>query len=167
MSSCDINQKAPRYYYLNFIGNRGDITDNELFKNFDTNYINLDILPFSFFPIYNQIFYDKYMTAIETNINPEVASEITDIHRNDIKNVKTEFNTLYKSMKNNKLIYNRYLIYPITIIIVIIWILLILFILKYIHYTYNIFYIYFISTIVIILLIFGSLWFLYVNSQLL
>jgi len=164
MSSCDIDKTNPRNYYFNYIGNETDINNDDIFKNFDTNYINLNMFPFNFYPIYNKNYYDtfinKHFGVYNTNIPTPTETE-------SFNNIKNEFETIYKNMKNEKLIYNKYLITPITITITIIWIFILLFILKFIHYSYNLFYIYFISTIIILLLIFGSLWFLYVNSQLL
>lgn len=152
-------------YFLNYIGNDEDMKTEEFFKSFDTNYINLDLLPFNFYPIYNSHFYDKYINrnfqVISGSATPTPEQLII------IKDIKDEFETRYKDMKDQKAIYNRYLITPISITITLIWIFIILFILKYIHYNYTILYIYIISTIIIILLIFGSFWFLYVNSQLL
>jgi len=152
---------ATKEYYLNYIGNDADIKNEGMFSFFDTNYINLTLLPFNYYPIYNNNFY---------NIFDKLNFNITDPKITNLKlykNIKNEFENLFKNMKNDKLIYNKYQITPITITIIIIWIFVLLFVLKYIHYNYNILYIYFISTIIIFLLIFGSIWFLYVNSQLL
>lgn len=152
-------------YFLNYIGNDEDMKTEDFLKSFDTNYINLDLLPFNFYPIYNSHFYDKYI-----KLNFQVIASATPATENQktiIKDIKDEFETRYKDMKDQKAIYNRYLITPISITITLIWIFIIFFILKYIHYNYTILYIYIISTIIIILLIFGSFWFLYVNSQLL
>ena len=152
-------------YYFNYIKNEEDLKDDIIFKSFDTNYINLNILPYVYYPIFNNEYYKKITAANITDYPvPQPPNDILKPLNTEIIN---EIETVLKNMKNPKLIYNRYLITPITITIVIVWIFLLLFILKYIHYNYNIFYIYLISTIIIILLIFGSLWFLYVNSQLL
>lgn len=152
-------------YYLNFIGNKNDFKYEAMFNIFDTNYINLDILPYSYFPIDNKTNYKKILSDSTygiSNVNKD-----TGEYPNYIKDIRNEIEVNYKMIDNPSNQYNKYLITPITISIILIWIFVILFILKYIHYNYNIFYIYLISTIIIILLIFGSLWFLYVNSQLL
>jgi hypothetical protein len=172
-------------YYFNYIVNEEELKDDIIFKSFDINYINLNILPYIYYPIFNKDYYKKITDidftdskidaankSILEKLNIEIKNEIETVVKN-MKNSKLVYNryliteTVVKNMKNSKLVYNRYLITPITIVIVIIWIFLLLFLLKYIHYNYNLLYIYIISTIIILLLIFGSLWFLYVNSQLL
>jgi hypothetical protein len=137
---------------LSFIGKDEDIDNEYIFKIYDTNYINLKNLPIAYYPIYNKKF-----------LVDNLFSKIDDTR----KTIRGEFDFLIKEMENDKNIYNYYLITPISIIISIIWIFFLLFILKYIHYYYNIYYIYIITTIIICLLIFGSLWFIYVNNQLL
>jgi hypothetical protein len=152
-------------YYFNYIKKEEDLKDDIIFKSFDINYINLNILPYIYYPIYNKEYYKKITDANITDYPTSPSADDTSKPLN--KEIITEIELIFKIMKNPKLIYNRYLITPITITIVIVWIFLLLFVLKYIHYNYNIIYIYLISTIIIILLILGSLWFLYVNSQLL
>ena len=152
-------------YYLNFIGNKNDFKDEAIFNFFDTDYINLDILPYNYYPIDNKDYYSKILTESTYGI-PKPSKDSGDNPR-IIRNIKNEIEVNYKMIDNPSNQYNKYLITPITITIILIWIFIILFILKYIHYNYNIFYIYLVSTIIILLLIFGSLWFLYVNSQLL
>lgn len=151
-------------YYLNFIGNKNDFKDEAIFNFFDTDYINLDTLPYNYYPIDNKDNYKAIISDSKYGITTAtVPPKIVPMN----KNISNEIEVNYKKLENPSNQYNKYLITPITIIIILIWIFVILFILKYIHYNYNIFYIYLISTIIIILLIFGSLWFLYVNSQLL
>jgi hypothetical protein len=152
-------------YYLNFIGNKNDFKDEAIFNFFDTDYINLDILPYNYYPVDNKDLYKKIITDSTYGILE--ANKNTGNNPTIIKNIRTEIEVNYKKLDNPSNQYNKYLITPITITIILIWIFIILFILKYIHYNYNIFYIYLVSTIIILLLIFGSLWFLYVNSQLL
>jgi hypothetical protein len=153
-------------YYFNYIINEEDLKDDIIFKSFDINYINLYILPYIYYPIFNKNYYKKITDIDFTESKRSTGTDKVRLE-NLNKEIKNEIETIVKNMKNSKLVYNRYLITPITIVIVIIWIFLLLFLLKYIHYNYNLLYIYIISTIIILLLIFGSLWFLYVNSQLL
>ena len=143
-------------YNLNFIGKEDDLNEEEIYKTFDINYINLNTLPVNYYPIYN----NRFLDLLKTQLN------FTD---KDITNedVKAEIKKVIDNMNLSINIYNRYLILPITIMIVIIWIFVLLFVLKYIHINYNIYYLYIIIAIIIALLIFGSVWFLYVNSQLL
>jgi len=145
-------------YYFNFIQNENDINDENIFKNYDINFLNIFSLPVNYYPIYNT----NKLNEIIDNIKNNISLNPTPI----INKIKTEINDNIEYMKNNNLIYNTYNITLITIFILIIWIFLLLFILKYIHFYYNIYYIYFISTIIILLLFFGSFWFLYVNSEL-
>lgn len=152
-------------YYLNFIGNKNDFKDEAIFNIFDTNYINLDILPYNYYPIDNKTNYNKIISDSTYGIASGAASDPNN--SKIIKDIRNEIEVNYKKMDNPSNQYNKYLITPITITIILIWIFVILFILKYIHYNYNILYIYLVSIIIILLLIFGSLWFLYVNSQLL
>jgi len=46
-------------YYLNFIGNKKDFKDEAMFNIFDTEYINLDLLAYNYYPIYNKYNYDE------------------------------------------------------------------------------------------------------------
>jgi len=155
---------ASQDYYLNYIGNKKDFKDEAMFTIFDTDYINLNILPYNYYPTNNKEFYDKIISS-----NYGISGTIIGDRQKELfkKNIKEEIELILKKMDNPTNQYNKYLITPITITIILIWIFIFLFILKYIHYNYNIFYIYLVSTIITILLIFGSLWFLYVNSQLL
>lgn len=152
-------------YYLNFIGNKNDFKDEAIFNFFDTDYINLDTLPYNYYPIDNKDYYKKILTDNKYGFIDDISNNPDKLKI--VENIRNEIEVNYKKLENPSNQYNKYLITPITITIILIWIFVILFILKYIHYNYNIFYIYLVSTIIIILLIFGSLWFLYVNSQLL
>ena len=147
---CDSNST----YKFNFIGDKDDIVNEKMFTIFDTNYINMNNLPISYYPLYNS----DFLNIITNNFIP------LDTDKNE--KIKKEFELIIKNMANDKLSYNRYTITPIVIMILLIWIFIIMFILKYIHYHYNIYYIYVITSIIIILLIFGSLWFLYVSTEL-
>lgn len=142
-------------YELNFIGKREDLDEEAIYKTFDINYINLNTLPVNYYPIYNK----RLQKELENNLN------YTD--NDKINALKAEFKTLMDNMELSTNIYNRYLILPISIITVIVWIFIFIYILKYIHINYNIYYIYIIVGIISVLLFIGSIWFLYVNSQLL
>jgi hypothetical protein len=142
-------------YELSFIGKKEDLDEEAIYKTFDINYINLNTLPVNYYPIYNK----KLQKELEDNLSYADTNKTTAL--------KAEFKTLMSNMELSTNIYNRYLILPISIITVIVWIFIFLYILKYIHINYNIYYIYIIVGIISVLLFFGSIWFLYVNSQLL
>ena len=154
--SSDNNCVSSKEFYFKFIGDKTDIVNEKMFGNFDTNYLNLNYLPVNYYPIYKHDFLDNITSHFYEDINGTSFN----------KKLKEAFETLIQQMNNDKLSYNRYTIMPIIIIILLVWIFVMMFFLKYIHYHYNIYYIYFITTIIISLLVFGSLWFLYVNSEL-
>lgn len=158
-------------YYLNFIGIiDGKELDNDIiFKDYDINYINLTSLPVAYYPIYNnRLLNDNVISSINTKIDAisTFSGDATTKKDNLKKTIKKFFDESIKLMDLDKKLYNRYLITPIAILLLILWIIILLFILKYIHINYNIYYLYIIISIISILLIFGSVWFLYVNSQL-
>ena len=165
MGSTSCSKGGSKEYYLNFIGNKKDFKDEAMFNLFDTDYINLDLLPYNYYPIHNK---DNYKRIIsESTYGIDSGAENDANNSKIIKNIRNEIEVNYKKLENPGNHYNKYLITPITITIILIWVFVFLFVLKYIHYNYNILYIYLVSIIIILLLIFGSLWFLYVNSQLL
>jgi hypothetical protein len=149
----DKDCKTATNYYFSFIGDKTEIKNEKMINNFDINYLNLNYLPISYYPIYR------------TDLLKEITENFSTVEA-EKKKIKDEFDKLMGNMENNKLSYNKYTILPIILIVLIIWIFVIMFFLKYIHYYYNIYYIYFITFVIITLLIFGSLWFLYVNSEL-
>lgn len=159
-------------YYLNFIGIiDGKELDNDIiFKDYDINYINLTTLPIVYYPIYNnRLLNDNVISSINTKIDAISTlsgGDATTKKNNLKKTIKKLFDETIKLMELDKKLYNRYLITPIAILLLILWIIILLFILKYIHINYNIYYLYIIISIIGVLLIFGSVWFLYVNSQL-
>lgn len=159
-------------YYLNFIGIiDGKELDNDIiFKDYDINYINLTTLPIVYYPIYNnRLLNDNIISSINTkidDISTLSGGDATTKKNNLKKTIKKRFDESIKLMELDKKLYNRYLITPIAILLLILWIVMLLFILKYIHINYNIYYLYIIISIIGVLLIFGSVWFLYVNSQL-
>jgi len=150
------------YYKFNFIGDKDDIKDEKMFSIFDTNYINTNNLPIIYYPLYN----NDYLNMITNNFIQASSGVRTEDEKKENEKIKNEFEMIIKEMSNEKLSYNRYTILPVILMILLVWIFIIMFILKYIHYHYNIYYIYIITSIIIALLIFGSLWFLYVSSEL-
>jgi hypothetical protein len=152
-------------YNFNYIINETEIDNEAIFNTFDSNYLNLNMLPFIYYPIDNKNYYDNFIKIINDDslrTTPLIGGTIDNNNK-----IKNEIELTIKLMKNPKILYNRYLITPIAITVFIVWIFLFLFLLKIIHYKYNIIYLYLISSTIILLLIFGSIWFLYVNSQLL
>lgn len=156
MSVNDSSCVASKTFTFKFIGDETDIDNDKMLGNFDTNYLNLNYLPVNYYPIYKA----DVLDAITSSFIKDTVETTNN------KKIKEKFENLLKEMDNNKLSYNRYTIAPVVIVILLVWIFIMMYILKYIHYHYNIYYIYFITTIIIGLLVFGSLWFLYVNSEL-
>ena len=54
MGSTSCSKGGSNEYYLNFIGNKKDFKDEAMFNLFDTDYINLDLLPYNYYPIHNK-----------------------------------------------------------------------------------------------------------------
>lgn len=160
MSVDDSSCAASKPYSFKFIGDETDIDNDKMLGNFDTNYLNLNYLPVNYYPIYKA----DVLEAITKHFYVDTTTGTTTTKYNE--EIKVKFENLIKEMNNDKLSYNRYTIAPVVIVILLVWIFIMMYILKYIHYHYNIYYIYFITTIIIGLLVFGSLWFLYVNSEL-
>jgi hypothetical protein len=108
--------------------------------------------------------------ANKTAYNTQIIDSIDKIEGENLKKlnkINEEFDIKIKQIElDNDKPYNRYNIYPLTIIITITWILLIILILKYISYYYSSYYIYVLITIIIIILLISSIWFLYVNNDL-
>lgn len=154
MTNCINNSKIN----FNFLGNEDDLSNEIIFKNFDINYIPLNNLPSTYYPIKN-INYDKF--KIE---NSKTSANFATTENNE--NVILEFKKNLNILEDKTKIYNNYNIFSITLIISLIWIMVLIFALRYLHLYYNIYYIYVIITIIILLLIFSSLWFLYVNNDL-
>jgi len=84
-----------------------------------------------------------------------------------VNSIKNEFRTKMKIFEDINKPYNYFSIYPLVMIIIIIWIFISLFLLKFLHYYFASIYIYILIIIIIFLLVFGSLWFLYTNNDLL
>ena len=161
MTSTDKDCNITTSYSFYFIGDKTIIDDEKMFNDFDIDYLNINNLPISYYPIYksgrllNNII-DKFY---ETGTDETIRKKYNDL-------INAEFTKLKTNMENTKLSYNKYTIMPIVLMLLLVWIFIFMFFLKYIHYHYNIYYIYFITTVIICLLIIGSLWFLYVNSEL-
>jgi hypothetical protein len=154
MTNCINNGK----FNFDYLGNEDDLKNEIIFKNFDINYIPLNNLPSTYYPIKN-IDYNKFKKEISITSGSSVRTENNE-------NVILEFKKNLNILEDKSKIYNNYNIYSITLIICLIWILVLIFALRYLHLYYNIYYIYVIVTIIILLLIFSSLWFLYVNNDL-
>ena len=102
----------------------------------------------------------KYSRLSNNNIT---AIKISD--ENNIKELGNELEINLKKINNKDKPYNKFNIGEMRILIIIIWILIFIFILKYLSYHFTEYYIYIIITIIISLLLLGSLWFLYVNNE--
>jgi hypothetical protein len=163
MASTDKDCNITKDFQFYFIGDKTIIKDEKMFNDFDVNYLNINNLPISYYPIYKS---GKLLNDITDNFYAVRTEATQQEDKNKNTTIKNEFMKLKSNMENTKLSYNKYTIMPIVLMILIVWIFIFMFFLKYIHYHYNIYYIYFITAVIIGLLIFGSLWFLYVNSEL-
>jgi uncharacterized spore protein YtfJ len=105
---------------------------------------------------------------------------IIKIHNNDkelkkkldkdtkiINEIKDEFRKKLKNFVSDELPYNKFSMFPLVILILIFWIFIFLFLLKFVHHYFANIYLYILISILIFLLLFGSLWFLYSNNDLL
>jgi hypothetical protein len=84
-----------------------------------------------------------------------------------INEINNELNKKIVEFNNNEKPYNYLGIYPLVILIILIWIFIFLFLLKFIHHYFANIYLYILLSIIILLLLFGSIWFLYTNNDLL
>lgn len=141
MSIC----KDDKQYYFNFLGNEEDLNKELIFKSYDSINIPLNNIPITYYPL--------------TNFNYKNYTK-------DFDHIISEFKKNVNILQDKNNIYNNYNIFIITVIVCIMWILILIFCLRYLHIRYNIYYVYFIITTIILLLIFTSLWFLYVNNDL-
>jgi hypothetical protein len=135
-------------YYNYFLGNKDNIKDLSVFNYFDVNYLPLENLPISYFSM-------SELGAIQANAD--------DTNRNLAEIIKKIDETM--ELKDNN--FNNYTIYPTTVILLIFLLFLLIFLLRLIQYNYPLYYNYILIGIIIILLLFTSLWFLYVNSSIL
>lgn len=135
-------------YYNYFLGNEDNIKDLSVFNYFDVNYLPLENLPISYVSM-------NELGAIQANADNN--------NRNLAEIIKKIDETM--ELKDNN--FNNYNIYPTTVILLIFLLFLLIFILRLLQYNYPLYYNYILIGIIIILLLFTSLWFLYVNSSIL
>jgi hypothetical protein len=137
-------------YYNYFVGEPNNLKEMAIIENFDINYILLDKLPVVYHPM--------------------KANELSELVGSDTKkqeNIKKLIKKINKETDREINNYNSFNIYPIVITLIIFYIFLMIFILRIVQYNYPVYYIYIIIGIIGILLLFTSLWFLYINSNLL
>jgi len=135
-------------YYL--LGNKNDLEGKIITQYFDINYISLKHLPISYF-----------------SMNDLKELEKIDSDTNNKKMIDDYLKKINKTMNNNINNFNSFNIYPIIIVLFIFYIFLMIFILRIIQYNYPLYYIYILVGIIGIILLITSLWFLYINSNLL
>lgn len=142
-------------YYTNyFLGEENNLKNKIISTYFDINYIPLKHLPIVYFPM--------------NEINDIIKIETTDNNKIKIKNIINGIlKKIDKDMNNKINNYNNFNIYPIIIILIIFYIFVVIFILRIIQYNYPLYYIYILMGIIAIILLITSLWFLYINSNLL
>jgi len=133
-----------------FVGEPNNLKEMAIIDNFDINYIPLDKLPVIYYP----------MKANELS----KLKELPVANQEKIKKLINKINKETDREINN---YNSFNIYPIVITLIIFYIFLMIFILRIVQYNFPVYYIYIIIGIIGILLLFTSLWFLYINSNLL
>jgi len=102
-----------------------------------------------------------------TNLEENIPYSLIDKDTSKTNEISDEFKKKLVEFENNDKPYNYFSIYPLVMIIIIIWIFISLFLLKFLHYYFASIYLYLLLIIIIFLLIFGSLWFLYMNNDLL
>lgn len=105
--------------------------------------------------------------ALEISKNKDILMDLTNRDTKVLNKIKEEFKKKLKDLDNNQKPFNYFNIFPLVILIIIIWIFIILFLLKLLHHFFANVYIYILLTIIIFILLFGSLWFLYTNNDLL
>lgn len=135
-------------YYNYFLGNKDNIKDLSVFNYFDVNYLPLENLPVSYVSM-------NELGSIQANADAN--------NRNLAEIIKKIDETM--ELKDNN--FNNYNIYPTTVILLIFLLFLLIFLLRLLQYNYPLYYNYILIGIIIILLLFTSLWFLYVNSSIL
>jgi hypothetical protein len=118
-----------------FIGNKEDIRQLSILKYFDTNYIPLNNILLSYYPTLSSKSDDDNFIANLNNLN------------------------------DSKKVYNTYNIYPIfiSVLIIIIAILVILMRILFIYYYHM--YTNILAGVILILIIVGSIWFIYINNE--
>lgn len=135
-------------YYNYFLGNEDNIKDLSVFNYFDVNYLPLENLPISYVSM-------NELGAIQANAD------------NNNKNLAEIIKKIDETMELKDNNFNNYNIYPTAVILLIFLLFLLIFMLRLLQYNYPLYYNYILIGIIIILLLFTSLWFLYVNSSIL
>jgi len=138
------------YFNNYFLGDDTDLKNKTLVKYFDINYIPIENLPVAYFSMNNI----NQLKDIQETASKTVAKELIDKYLTKIN----------KQMNNTRNTYNNYNIYPITVSLIIFYVFIIIFILRFIQSNYPLYYIYILVGIIILLMLFTSLWFLYVNN---
>lgn len=135
-------------YYNYFLGNEDNIKDLSVFNYFDVNYLPLENLPISYVSM-------NELGAIQAN---------ADANNKNLAEIIKKIDETMELKDNN---FNNYNIYPTAVILLIFLLFIIIFMLRLLQYNYPLYYNYILIGIIIILLLFTSLWFLYVNSNIL
>lgn len=139
-------------YFNYFLGStKKDLETKPITHYFDINYLPLKHLPVSYFSM-NDI-YELEKIDSDKDTNKKIIEDFLKKNNKEMDNKINNFNTFN--------------IYPIIIMLFIFYIFLMIFILRIIQYNYPLYYIYILIGIIGILLLITSLWFLYINSNLL
>lgn len=136
-------------YYNYFLGNEDNIKDLSVFNYFDVNYLPLENLPISY---------------VSMNDLGAIQPTADDANNKNLVEIIKKIDETMELKDNN---FNNYNIYPTAVILLIFLLFLIIFMLRLLQYNYPLYYNYILIGIIIILLLFTSLWFLYVNSSIL
>ena len=123
---------------------------------------NKTYIAFILFNLFQRYIYNKIY-----NDYSEILMNLSNRDTKVLNKIKEEFKKKLKDLDNNQKPFNYFNIFPLVILIIIIWIFIILFLLKLLHHFFANVYIYILLTIIIFILLFGSLWFLYTNNDLL
>ena len=118
-----------------FLGNENDIREEYILKYFDTNYIPLNNILISYYRTKNALNSDE------------------------------DFLNLLRELNDTNKIYNKYNIYPIAIIILITIIILFIMIMRIFFINYYHIYGYILIGLILIIIVLGSIWFLYINNE--
>lgn len=149
--SCGISKKNAY-----FIGNQDEIEKNKyiLTSNNDSDYLNLDNLIASYYPLYYENINNLYKIIRTANNCNNIQADVT-------KNLSK-----YISIINNtERIYNNNNASFIGYIVLLLWLIIIFFILRFTYVQFPSFYIYILLSIIIIILIISSIWSLYVFNH--
>jgi hypothetical protein len=149
--SCEIS--ANNAY---FIGNHDEIEKNKYITTANSDYLNLDNLISSYYPLYYENVNKLYNILGSSSVNN------CSIMQKDVKNSLSKYISI---INNDSRIYNNNNTSFITYIVLSLWILLILIILRFICVQFPSFYTYILLSIIIIVLIISSMWSLYIFNQ--